>query len=54
MASSNGEGELKHLRKLVELMIAEDANHEHAAQSTEVRIRCPHVISSNHTNPASV
>ena len=54
MAPSNGEGELEHLTKLVELMIAEDANHEHADHIMEVKIRCPHVISSNHTNPISV
>jgi hypothetical protein len=54
MAPSNGEGELEHLTKLVELMIAEDAKHEYEAHSTEVTIRCPHVISSDHTNPTSV
>jgi len=54
MAPSNGEDELEHLTKLVELMIAEDAKHEYEAPSTEVTIRCPHVISADHTNPISV
>ena len=54
MSPSNGEGELVHLKKLVELMIAEDAKHECEDHTLEVTIRCPHVISTNHINPVAV